>query len=52
MIRLYGLKLSNYYSLTKALLIEKGIEFEEVKTPPSQKEDFLQKKPHGQDTCH
>ena len=30
MIQLYGLRLSNYYSLTKALLIEKGLEFEEV----------------------
>ena len=35
MIKLYGLKMSNYYSLTKALLIEKGLEFEEVKSPPS-----------------
>jgi glutathione S-transferase len=47
MIRLYGLKMSNYYSLTKSLLIEKGIQFEEVKTPPSQKEEFLQKSPMG-----
>ena len=31
MIQLYGLKMSNYYSLTKALLIEKGVAFEEVK---------------------
>ena len=31
MIKLYGLRMSNYYSLTKALLIEKGLEFEEVK---------------------
>jgi glutathione S-transferase len=34
MIKLYGLKMSNYYSLTKALLIEKGLEFEEMKAPP------------------
>jgi hypothetical protein len=40
-IKLYGLRMSNYYSLTKALLIEKGLEFEEVKAPPSQKEDYL-----------
>ena len=25
MIKIYGLKFSNYYSLTKALLIEKGL---------------------------
>ena len=38
MIKLYGLRMSNYYSLTKALLIEKDLEFEEVKAPPSQDE--------------
>ena len=47
MIKLYGLRMSNYYSLTKALLIEKGLEFEEVKTPPSQEEGFLAKSPMG-----
>ena len=47
MIKLYGLKMSNYYSLTKALLIEKGLEFDEVKTPPSQDETFLSKSPMG-----
>ena len=47
MIKLYGLKMSNYYSLSKALLIEKEVEFEEVKTPPSQNEDFLSKSPMG-----
>ena len=30
MIQLYGLRMSNYYSLVKALLIEKGVEFEEI----------------------
>ena len=47
MIKLYGLKMSNYYSLTKALLIEKGLEFEEVKAPPTQKEDNLARSPMG-----
>ena len=47
MIQLYGLKLSNYYSLTKALLIEKGLEFEEVNAPPTQKEDNLARSPMG-----
>ena len=41
MIKLYGLKMSNYYSLTKALLIEKDLAFEEIKAPPSQSEDCL-----------
>jgi len=47
MIKLYGLRISNYYSLTKALLIEKGVEFEEVKAPPSQEADYLQRSPMG-----
>ena len=47
MIQLYGLKMSNYYSLTKALLIEKGLEFEEVKAPPTQEEDNLSRTPMG-----
>ncbi len=47
MIKLYGLKMSNYYSLTKALLIEKGAEFEEVKAPPAQDEAYLERSPMG-----
>ncbi len=47
MIKLYGLRMSNYYSLTKAVLIEKGLEFEEVKAPPSQKDDYLARSPMG-----
>ena len=47
MIKLYGLRMSNYYSLTKALLIEKGLEFEEVKAPPTQEEDNLRRSPMG-----
>ena len=47
MIKLYGLTMSNYYSLIKALLIEKGLEFEEVKAPPTQDEDNLARSPMG-----
>ena len=47
MIQLYGLRMSNYYSLTKALMIEKGVEFEEVKAPPTQEEDNLARTPMG-----
>lgn len=47
MIKLYGLRMSNYYGLAKALLIEKGVDFEEVKRPPSQEEDFLTLSPMG-----
>ena len=47
MIQLYGLTMSNYYSLVKALLIEKGLDFEEVKAPPTQEEDNLARTPMG-----
>lgn len=47
MIQLYGLRMSNYYSLSKALLLYKGLEFEEVKAPPTQEEDNLQRTPMG-----
>lgn len=47
MIQLYGLTMSNYYSLIKALLIEKGLDFEEVKAPPTQEEDNLARSPMG-----
>jgi len=39
--------MSNYYGLTKALMIEKGVDFEEVKAPPTQEEDNLQRSPMG-----
>lgn len=47
MIKLYGLRMSNYYSLVKALLIEKELDFEEVKAPPAQSEDYLKRSPMG-----
>ena len=47
MINLYGLRMSNYYSLIKALLIEKDLAFAEVKTMPSQEESFLVRSPMG-----
>jgi len=46
-IKLYGMRMSNYYSLTKALLIEKGIDFEEVVAPPSRDEEYLHRSPMG-----
>ncbi len=47
MLKLHGIKMSNYYSLAKAALLEKGIDFEEVNDPPSQDENFLTKSPMG-----
>ena len=52
MIKLYGLRMSNYYSLVKAVLIEKGLDFEEVKAPPTQKEDNLARSPMGLSLIH
>ena len=47
MIQLYGLRLSNYYSLAKALMEYKGLEYEEVKAPPTQEADNLARTPMG-----
>lgn len=46
-IKLYGFPLSNYYNMVKAVLIEKGMEFEEVLVKPSQDNEYLAKSPMG-----
>lgn len=51
MIRLYGMARSNYYSLAKACLIEKGMSFEEIDTTPSQDAGYLAKSPMGKVPC-
>ncbi len=51
MIKLHGIRMSNYYSLSKACFFEKGMEFEEVKDPPSQQDDYLAKSPMGKVPC-
>ena len=47
MLKLYGTPLSNNYNKTKLAFLEKGIAFEEVATPPSKEEAFLQRSPMG-----
>ena len=47
MIKLYGAPLSNYYNMVKVALLEKGLAFEEVLTPPSQDAGYLAKRPMG-----
>ncbi|MGL6069981.1 glutathione S-transferase family protein, partial [Craterilacuibacter sp.] len=47
MIILHGVALSPYYTKVKIALIEKGVNYEEVFTPPSQDEVFLSKSPMG-----
>ena len=47
MLKLYGTPLSNNHNKTKLVLLEKGIEFEEVATPPSKEDAFLERSPMG-----
>lgn len=47
MIILHGVALSPYYTKVKIALIEKGVNYEEVFTPPAQDEVFLAKSPMG-----
>lgn len=51
MIKLYGMGRSNYFSIAKACLVQKGIAFEEVTTQPSQENDYLAKSPMGKIPC-
>lgn len=46
-IKLHGMTKSNYYNMVKAIMIEKGIEFEEVLVTPNQEPEFLLKSPMG-----
>lgn len=47
MLKLHGFSISNYYNMEKIALLEKGIEFEEVDTRPSQEDDYLSMSPMG-----
>jgi glutathione S-transferase len=51
MIQLYGFPMSNYFSMVKASLLEKGLEFAVVPTRPSQQGDYLAKSPMGKVPC-
>lgn len=50
-IKLYGMTYSNYYNMVKAVMIEKGMEFEEVHVLPNQEPEFLLKSPMGKVPC-
>lgn len=50
-IKLHGMPLSNYYNVVKAVLLEKGIYFEDVDQKPTQKEEYLVKSPMGKVPC-
>lgn len=47
MIKIYGVSISNYFSALKTALIEKQLDFEEVRTFPSQDEKMLGISPMG-----
>ena len=51
MIKLHGAPISNYYNMVKVALIEKGLDFEEVLTPPSQDPAYLNQSPMGKIPC-
>lgn len=50
-IKLYGMPLSNYYNMVKAVLIEKEMEFEEILVKPNQDENYLTQSPMGKVPC-
>ncbi|QBJ77793.1 MULTISPECIES: glutathione S-transferase family protein [Aquitalea] len=47
MIKLYGVQLSAYYNKVKIALLEKGVNFQEVPTRPSQEPAMLEQSPMG-----
>ncbi|TGK05408.1 glutathione S-transferase family protein [Leptospira langatensis] len=47
MMKLYGYPISNYTNKVKLALLEKGLEFEDVRIGFSQEEEFLTKSPMG-----
>lgn len=47
MIKLYGIRISNYYNITKLALLEQGIPFEEVQTMPSKEAAVTALSPMG-----
>ena len=51
MLKLHGLSISNYYNMARIALLEKGIEFEEVDTGPSQDDDYLSMSAMGKVPC-
>ena len=51
MLKLHGFPVSNYFNMVKIALLEKGIEFEEVTTMPSQEGEYLDRSPMGKVPC-
>ncbi len=51
MLRLHGFRFSNYHNVVKVVLLEKGLEFEEVITYPPADEAYRAKNPTGKYPC-
>ena len=51
MLALHGRTRSNYYNAVKAVLIEKGLEFEEIKEPVPPRAEFLTMSPMAKIPC-
>lgn len=50
-MKLHGFPISNYYNMVKMVLLEKGMDFEEVYTKPSQDSSYLANSPMGKVPC-
>ncbi len=46
-MKLYSIDVSNYGNIIKQILLEEGLPFEMVKTPPNQEADYLAISPMG-----
>jgi len=51
MLRLHGFPFSNYHNVVKVVLLEKGLEFEEIVTYPPAAEAYRAKNPTGKYPC-
>ena len=51
MIKLHGFAVSNYFNMVRMALAAKGLDFEVVKTFPSQEAPWLEKSPMGKVPC-
>jgi len=51
MLKLHGFSIGNYTNMVKQCLMEKGVEFEQLDTRPSQEDDFLAISPMGKIPC-
>ena len=48
MLKIHGMRMSNYYSMVKMAMLEKGIDFEEVHQMPSRKDElWVSRSPMG-----